>query len=67
MKKLTNVPNLTELTDRSIKEQFRDGTFREGTRLTEEQLANRLGISKSPVRKALIVWNTKAFRRNADS
>jgi DNA-binding GntR family transcriptional regulator len=67
MKKLTNVPNLTELTDRSIKEQFRDGTFREGTRLTEEQLANRLGISQSPVREALIVWNTKAFRRNADS
>ena len=64
---MTNVPNLTELTYRSIKEQVLDGTFREGTRLTEEQLAIRLGISKSSVRKALIVWNTKAFRRNADS
>jgi DNA-binding GntR family transcriptional regulator len=53
MKKLTNVPNLTELTYRSIKEQVLDGTFREGTRLTEEQLANQLGISKSPVREAL--------------
>ena len=53
MKKLTNVPNLTELTYRSIKEQVLDGTFREGARLTEEQLANQLGSSKSPVREAL--------------
>jgi DNA-binding GntR family transcriptional regulator len=53
MKKLTNIPNLTELTYRSIKEQLLDGTLREGTRLTEEQFANQLGISKSPVREAL--------------
>jgi DNA-binding GntR family transcriptional regulator len=53
MKKLTNIPNLTELTYRSIKEQLLDGTLREGTRLTEEQFANLLGISKSPVREAL--------------
>jgi DNA-binding GntR family transcriptional regulator len=53
MKKLTNIPNLTELTYRSIKEKLLDGTFSEGTRLTEEQLANQLGISKSPVREAL--------------
>jgi len=53
MKKLTNIPNLTELTYRSIKEQLLDGTLVEGTRLTEEQLANQLGISKSPVREAL--------------
>lgn len=53
MKKLTNIPNLTELTYRSIKEQLLDGTLSEGTRLTEEQLANQLGISKSPVREAL--------------
>jgi len=53
MKKLTDTPNLTELTYRSIKEQVLNGTLREGTRLTEEQLANQLGISKSPVREAL--------------
>lgn len=53
MKKLTNIPNLTELTYRSIKEQLLDGTLVEGARLTEEQLANQLGISKSPVREAL--------------
>ena len=53
MKKLSNVPNLTELTYRSIKEQLLDGTLAEGTRLTEELLASQLGISKSPVREAL--------------
>jgi DNA-binding GntR family transcriptional regulator len=53
MKKLTNIPNLTELTYRSIKEKLLDGTLSEGMRLTEEQLANQLGISKSPVREAL--------------
>jgi DNA-binding GntR family transcriptional regulator len=51
--KLINVPNLTELTYRSVKEQVLDGTLREGMRLTEEQLANQLGIGKSPVREAL--------------
>jgi DNA-binding GntR family transcriptional regulator len=53
MKKLTNIPNLTELTYRSIKDQLLDGTLREGMRLTEELLATQLGISKSPVREAL--------------
>src|ERR1700691_1970913 len=53
MKKLTKIPNLTELTYRSIKEQLLDGTLREGMRLTEELLATQLGISKSPVREAL--------------
>jgi DNA-binding GntR family transcriptional regulator len=53
MKKLSNVPNLTELTYRSIKEQLLDGTLAEGMRLTEELLASQLGISKSPVREAL--------------
>src|SRR5271155_238262 len=53
MKKLTNIPNLTELTYRSIKGQLLDGTLSEGMRLTEEHLATQLGISKSPVREAL--------------
>src|SRR5271154_5329568 len=53
MKKLTNVPNLTELTYRSIKGQLLGGALPEGTRLTEELLATQLGVSKSPVREAL--------------
>jgi DNA-binding GntR family transcriptional regulator len=53
MNKLTKIPNLTELTYRSIKQSLLDGTFTESSRLTEESLATQLGISKSPVREAL--------------
>ena len=53
MIKLTKIPNLTELTYRSIKKSLLEGTFNELSRLTEESLATQLGISKSPVREAL--------------
>ena len=53
MNKLTKIPNLTELTYRSIKQSLLNGTFKEQSRLTEESLATQLGISKSPVREAL--------------
>jgi DNA-binding GntR family transcriptional regulator len=53
MNKLTKIPNLTELTYRSIKQSLLDGTLKELARLTEESLATQLGISKSPVREAL--------------
>jgi DNA-binding GntR family transcriptional regulator len=53
MNKLTKIPNLTELTYRSIKQSLLDGTLKEQSRLTEESLASQLGISKSPVREAL--------------
>ena len=53
MIKLAKIPNLTELTYRSIKQNLLDGTFDELSRLTEESLATQLGISKSPVREAL--------------
>jgi DNA-binding GntR family transcriptional regulator len=53
MIKLAKVPNLTELTYRSIKQNLLDGTLGELSRLTEESLATQLGISKSPVREAL--------------
>jgi DNA-binding GntR family transcriptional regulator len=53
MIKLAKIPNLTELTYRSIKQNVLDGTLGELARLTEESLATQLGISKSPVREAL--------------
>ncbi len=53
MIKLAKTPNLTELTYRSIKQNLLNGTLGESSRLTEESLATKLGISKSPVREAL--------------
>lgn len=51
--KLVRTPNLTELTYRSIKRTVLLGGVGRSFRLTEEYLANHLGISKSPVREAL--------------
>ena len=53
MIKLAKTPNLTELTYRSIKQHILEGTYEENSRLTEDALAQQLGISKSPVREAL--------------
>ena len=54
MLKLPKAPNLTELTYRSVKQQLLNDSFREGSKLTEEYLSKQLGISKSPVREALM-------------
>lgn len=54
MLKLSKTPNLTELAYLSVKQQLLNGSFREGSKLTEEYLAGQLGISKSPVREALM-------------
>jgi DNA-binding GntR family transcriptional regulator len=53
MFKIPKYPNLTELAYLHIKRDILEGSFSEGTKLTEDTLAARLGISKSPVRVAL--------------
>jgi DNA-binding GntR family transcriptional regulator len=54
MLKLTKNPNLTEQAYQSVKRQLLNGAFPEGHKLTEEYLSSALGISKSPVREALM-------------
>ena len=54
MLKLTKNPNLTEQAYQSVKRQLLNGFFPEGSKLTEEYLSSALGISKSPVREALM-------------
>lgn len=53
MLKIPKYPNLTELAYLHIKRSILEGSLSEGTRLTEDNLAAQLGISKSPVREAL--------------
>jgi DNA-binding GntR family transcriptional regulator len=53
MLKLPKYPNLTELAYQHIKRSILEGSLIEGSRLTEDNLAAQLGISKSPVREAL--------------
>jgi DNA-binding GntR family transcriptional regulator len=53
MLKIPKYPNLTELAYLHIKQYILEGSFGEGSKLTEDTLADQLGISKSPVREAL--------------
>jgi DNA-binding GntR family transcriptional regulator len=53
MLKLPKYPNLTELSYLNVRQHILDGSLGEGAKLTEETLANQLGISKSPIREAL--------------
>jgi DNA-binding GntR family transcriptional regulator len=61
IRKLTAPQNLTALAYDSIKRHILDGKLDEETRLTEEFLSNRLGISKSPVREALNSLQTEGL------
>ncbi len=63
MQRLPKTPNLTELAYRSVKQQLLMGTLAEGTKLTEEYLAAKLGISKSPVREALMRLESEGLIR----
>ena len=53
MKKLKIPSNLTTLAYNSIKEYILEGNLDDTSRLTEDFLSGRLGISKSPIREAL--------------
>jgi len=61
IRKLTAPQNLTALAYDSIKRHILEGRLDEETRLTEEFLSNRLGISKSPVREALNSLQTEGL------
>jgi DNA-binding GntR family transcriptional regulator len=61
IRKLPKAPNLTEMTYLSIKESVLTGSLEPSFRLTEELLANQLGISKSPVREALNRLEAEGF------
>ena len=63
MRKLRIPANLTVLAYNSIKEYILDGRLDESSRLTEEFLADRLGISKSPIREALNRLETEGLIR----
>jgi DNA-binding GntR family transcriptional regulator len=63
IRKLTAPQNLTTLAYDSIKRHILEGKLDEDSRLTEEFLSNRLGISKSPVREALNSLQTEGLIR----
>jgi DNA-binding GntR family transcriptional regulator len=63
MKKLRIPSSLTTLAYNSIKEYILEGSLDENSRLTEDFLSSRLGISKSPIREALNRLETEGLIR----
>ncbi|HEX3941931.1 MAG TPA: GntR family transcriptional regulator [Acidobacteriaceae bacterium] len=63
IQKLDAPQNLTVLAYDSIKRYILEGNLDQDTRLTEEYLSSQLGISKSPVREALISLQTEGLIR----
>jgi DNA-binding GntR family transcriptional regulator len=53
--------NLKDEAVRHIREQIVAGTLRPGSKVDQDQIADRLGISKAPVREALIELAQKGF------
>ena len=47
--------NASAIATEAIREAILDGSLRPGSRLKEEQLARKLGISRTPIREALLV------------
>lgn len=56
--RLLRVPTLVEEIVRNLRAMILGGEFRPGERLIEEQLAERFGVSRPPVREALRVLST---------
>jgi DNA-binding GntR family transcriptional regulator len=63
VQKLQIPDNLTSLAYKAIKTHIWEGHLDEGERLTEERLAQMLGISKSPIREALNRLETEGLIR----
>jgi len=51
--KIRNRPNLSEDVYEAIKKRLGDKGLKPGTRIKEEQLAEELGVSRTPVREAI--------------
>jgi DNA-binding GntR family transcriptional regulator len=57
-------PNLKEAVAARIRELIFSGRLRPGTKIDQDELADELGVSKLPVREALITLESEALVRN---
>ena len=58
--KLDSYKPLRELVCENIRQAIIDGTFSPGERLMEIQLADEMGVSRTPVREAIIKQDRKS-------
>jgi len=63
---LTKIPSRTDYVDlvyTNLRDAISDGTLRPGERITQEDLAARLDVSRSPVLQALRLLKKKAYSK----
>lgn len=53
--------NAAQIASGLIREAIFDGRIAQGTRLREEQLATEYGLSRTPIREALLILQTEGF------
>ena len=51
---------LREVVSEALRQAIKDGVLKPGERLMEIQLAEELGVSRTPIREAIRSWNWKA-------
>jgi|SRR6056300_806687 DNA-binding GntR family transcriptional regulator len=61
MKTLVAQPSLVDQVKAAIFEAILDGTLQPGERLIQEQVAQRLGVSRQPVQQALVVMRDQGL------
>jgi len=65
MQPLAVQPDLVDRAYQAILDAICDGTLSGGARLTQEELAERLGVSRQPVMQALLLLRREGFVREA--
>lgn len=65
MESLSPQKTLVEQAYRTILDAICDGTFKPGERLTQDEIAARLNVSRQPVMSALAALKTHGFLRDA--
>lgn len=57
----SNHPRLRDAVATELRRQILDGTLKQGERLIEDRLAEKLGVSRNPIREALRVLEAEGF------
>lgn len=65
MKRLATIPSLTEQAYQAVVDEICDGSLPSGAHLVQEQLANRLGVSRQPIQQAMALLKADGLVEDA--
>jgi DNA-binding GntR family transcriptional regulator len=67
MRALLPEPDLSERVHDAVLEAICSGELKAGTRLTQEELANKFGVSRQPVLQAMMLLRREGFSTSISS